>query len=151
MGGREVGKSYSVAAYYLKKKMKLKEGLKLYWCRLTDTQCGKLLANNAARLIDPDLMKKYGIKTYTRGSTVYTYKEAFDENGKPVKTEVMEYCEVPPLSTMANTKGCGFYDNTYTGEYAIILDEFQREEGEKDTFSIVYNFSNLSISSFELF
>ena len=49
--------------------------------------------------------------------------------------------EVMPLSQFAKLKGVGFYDKDFEGQYNIILDEFQLEEGERRTsFDILYNF-----------
>lgn len=45
-------------------------------------------------------------------------------------------------STFYNDKGIGYFDNEYNGEYICILDEMNREQAEKNTFDIVYAFTN---------
>lgn len=45
-------------------------------------------------------------------------------------------------STFYNDKGIGYFDNEYKGEYICILDEMNREQAEKNTFDIVYAFTN---------
>lgn len=133
--------------YFLQRKLQKGELLKLYWLRLTLDQAKKLLADNGRRLIDPDLQKKYGIKTCTRGSTVYIYNEVIDENGEVTKTNIREFCDVLAVSTMASTKGVAFYDANFAkqpgAEYALIMDEYAREKSEKNSFDLVYCFSNL--------
>ena len=59
------------------------------------------------------------------------------------KTDVAPFCEVLACSTFYNTKGVGYFDNEYRGEYYIVLDEMNREQSEKNSFDIVYNFVNL--------
>jgi len=142
-GGRHTGKSYSVMRWACVRKLRLKEHMKFYWLRLTDKQAEKLLGNGAEKLIDPDLKRKYGLKTFTKGSTVYTYTEAEDYNGKKVKTNVTEFAEVLSCSTFYSTKGVGYFDKDFDGEYLLVLDEMNREESEKNSFDVVYNFSNL--------
>ena len=45
-------------------------------------------------------------------------------------------------STFYNDKGIGYFDNEYKGEYICILDEMNREQSERNTFDIVYAFTN---------
>ena len=59
LGGREVGKSYSVTNFYLNQWKKYKRPF--YWLRLTETSAKKLLVNKAEKLIDPDLRRKYNL------------------------------------------------------------------------------------------
>lgn len=146
LGGREAGKSYSTMKWATNRKLKNPEGVKFYWFRLTDTQQKALLANNAGDLIDPDLKRKYELKTFTRGNIVYTYREEIeiDKNGKEkvVKKDIQEFCRVMACSTFYNDKGRGYFDNEYKGEYIVILDEMNREQNEKNTFDITYAFVN---------
>lgn len=143
IGGRQTGKSYSVMHWACERKVQLGDKFKFYWLRLTDTQTQKLLCNGADKLVDPDLKRKYNINSFTKGSTVFTYTEKEDEKGRKVKTDVKEFCEVLSCSTFYATKGVGYFDCEYDGEYFLVLDEMNREESEKNTFDIVYNFSNL--------
>ena len=45
-------------------------------------------------------------------------------------------------STFYNDKGIGYFDNEYKGEYICVLDEMNREQSERNTFDIVYAFTN---------
>ena len=146
LGGREAGKSYSVMKWSTTRKLRRPDKVKFYWFRLTDTQQKALLANNAGDLIDPDLKRKYGLKTFTKGNIVYTYKEEVEinKNGKETikKVDIQEFCRVMACSTFYNDKGRGYFDNEYDGEYIVILDEMNREQNEKNTFDITYAFVN---------
>lgn len=147
LGGREAGKSYSAMRWGVERKLRLKDDFKFYWFRLTEAACDNLLADGADKLIDPDLKKKYNIKTTRKNHTVYTYEEQTrtTRTGKTTTTKVnmRPFVEVLACSTFYNTKGVGYFDNTYTGEYYIVLDEMNREQSEKNSFDIVYNFVNL--------
>lgn len=146
LGGREAGKSYAVMKWITNRKLKNPDGVKLYWFRLTEASQKKLLGNGASDLIDPDLKRKFDLKTYTRGNTVFTYKEKIEvnKNGKrnTIKEDKREFCRVMACSTFYNDKGIGYFDNEYDGEYYCILDEMNREANEKNTFDIVYAFTN---------
>lgn len=127
IGGRKTGKSYSVTDFLCSRKKKLKDQCKNYWMRISETSTKAMLANKANKLIDPDLYRKYNLELTTKGMTVFNHGETF--------------MEVMPLSQFAKLKGVGFYDKDFTGEYNIVLDEFQLEQGEKRTsFDILYNF-----------
>lgn len=147
LGGREAGKSYSVMQWGTKRKLKKKDNVKFYWFRLTEAATNNLLADGASKLIDPDLKKLYNIKTFRKNHTIYTYTEKIvkKKSGEEVKkkTDIREFCEVLACSTFYNTKGVGYFDNTFKGEYLIVLDEMNREDSERNSFDIVYNFVNL--------
>lgn len=147
LGGREAGKSYSVMKWATTRKLRNPEKVKFYWFRLTETQQKSLLANNAGDLIDPDLKRKYNLKTFTKGNIVYTYQEQVEispKTGKETikKVNVQEFCRVMACSTFYNDKGRGYFDNEYDGEYICILDEMNREQSERNTFDITYAFVN---------
>ena len=147
LGGREAGKSYSAMKWAVQRKIKLKDKLKFYWCRLTEAACDNLLSNSGDKMVDPDIKRKYDIKLKRKNHTLYTYKEReyITRNGN-VKKEAYdqkEFCEVLACSTFYNTKGVGYFDNEFKGEYLIVLDEMNREESERNSFDIVYNFVNL--------
>lgn len=146
LGGREAGKSYSVMKWATQRKIKRPDKVKFYWFRLTETQQKALLQNNAGDLIDPDLKRKYDLKTCTKGNIVYTYKEEeyTTKSGKieTRKVDQKEFCRVMACSTFYNDKGRGYFDNEYDGEYICILDEMNRELSEKNSFDIVYAFVN---------
>lgn len=150
LGGRETGKSYSVMRWGVLNKLKKQEDMKFYWLRLTDSAKKKLLSNGADKLIDPDIKRAYNIKTFTKGDTVYQYKEANKEirhkDGsteiKKVRADVKEFCTVLDCSTFYNSKGVGYFDNEFKGTYYCVLDEMNRESSEMNRFDIVYNFVN---------
>lgn len=147
LGGREAGKSYTVMKWACNRKMKFGENFKFYWFRLTDNAVKALLSEGADKLIDPDIKRKMGVRVETRGSTVYTYKtrDKTKKDGSVVqeKYDRKEFCEVLSCSTFYNTKGVGYFDNEFKGEYILVLDEMNREQSEKNNFDIVYNFVNL--------
>lgn len=127
LGGRMTGKSYALMDYLCNQKRKKKDMCKLYWMRISETSTKFMLANKAEKLIDPDLVRKYKMELSTKGMNVYNRGEMF--------------MQVMPLSAMGKLKGNAFYDKDYDGEYIIVLDEFQLEQGEKRTsFDILYNF-----------
>lgn len=146
LGGREAGKSYSVMKWATQRKLRNPDKVKFYWFRLTETQQKALLQGGANDLIDPDLKRKFNLKTCTNGNTVYTYEEqvTINKNGKETvkKVNKKEFCRVMACSTFYNDKGRGYFDNEYDGEYICILDEMNREQNEKNTFDIVYAFVN---------
>lgn len=139
LGAAQAGKSYAVIDYYVS--CFLKDGTPFYWIRLTDTQARKLLQNNAEKLVDPDIRRKYNLDLMTSGPNVYkVVRSAPDKNGKRkiIKKELM--ARVLSLSTFYTDKGQGYFDKDYTGWYNIALDEFQPEKGERRTFDITYAF-----------
>lgn len=151
LGGREAGKSYAVTDFFCRQWRKYKRPF--YWLRLTDTSQEKLLKNNAEKLIDPDLRRKYNLDLIVRGDGVYEVLEReklYDENGKFLKwgkvlrKELM--CRVLALSTFYNDKGSGLFDKDFLDDpnmyYNICLDEMNREANERRSFDIVYAFTN---------
>lgn len=126
LGAREAGKSYSLMEYILRRKMKKKKGVKIFWLRLNDYSLNKMLTNNGAKFVDADLVLKYGLDISTRAGTVFDHKKPF--------------IQCLTLSTAYSDKGSALYDNTYKGEVIVILDEFQLERNQKRTFDIAYNF-----------
>lgn len=146
LGGREAGKSYAVMKWMTNRKIKHPDDTKLYWFRLSEASQKKLLQDGASNLIDPDLKRKFKLKTCKNGNTVYTYKEEtkLDKNGDKIvkKVDKKEFCKVMACSTFYNDKGQGYFDNEYKGYYICVLDEMNRERSEKNTFDIVYAFAN---------
>lgn len=133
LGGREAGKSYAVLDFCLKEYFN--KGKTFTWLRLTEASTKKMLSNNAMQFIDIGLMNKYGINSKdltVRGTSVF-YK------GKLM-------AKILALSTFYSDKGVAlFEDKDMEGElfaYNIVLDEFQRERCEKNTFDITYAFVN---------
>lgn len=146
LGGREAGKSYQVTKFYVGQ-YKTK-GRPFYWLRLTEESKRKLLKNNAEKLIDPDIRRAFNLDLITKGDNVYevTRRSKPDENGKTRVLETKLMCRVMALSTFYNDKGSGLFDNEFLNNplmyYNIALDEMNREKNEKNTFDIVYAFTN---------
>jgi hypothetical protein len=139
LGGRMAGKSYAVTDFYIHQFVEY--GRPFYWLRLTEAGTRKLLLNNAEKLVDPDLRRRYKLNLKTRGENVYNV--TIDENGIEHKKLM---CKVLALSTFYSDKGQGFFDKDYlktdNAYYNICLDEMNRESNEKNSFDIVYAFAN---------
>lgn len=147
LGGREVGKSYAVTDFYVSQWKRL--GRPFYWLRLTETSAGKLLMNNAEKLIDPDIRRRWNLDLVTVGDQVYevTRRGKQKEDGRPGKIlEKKLMARVLALNTFYNDKGSGLFDKDFLNDpnmyYNICLDEMNREQNEKNTFDIVYAFAN---------
>ena len=147
LGGREIGKSYAVTDKFCNQWRKY--GRPFYWLRLTDASQQKLLKNNAEKLIDPDLRRKYKLDLFVRGDGVYEVierakPEPQHPRGKILKTKLM--ARVLALSTFYNDKGSGLFDKDFLDDpnmyYNICLDEMNREQNEKKSFDILYAFTN---------
>ena len=145
LGGREAGKSYSVTNFFVDQWKK--KGIPFTWLRLTEAASRKLLQNNAEKLIDPDLRRKYNLDLVTSGNNVYevTKRSEPDKNGKTKILEKKLMARVYALSTFYNDKG-SIFDKDFLDDlamrYNIAIDEFQRESGEKNTFDILYSLVN---------
>ena len=145
LGGREAGKSYSVTNFFVDQWKN--KGIPFTWLRLTEAASRKLLQNNAEKLIDPDLRRKYNLDLVTSGNNVYevTKRTEPDENGKTKILEKKLMARVYAISTFYNDKG-SIFDKDFLNDpnmrYNIAIDEFQREEGEKNTFDITYSLVN---------
>lgn len=126
IGGREAGKSYDVMRCFLKE-WKTK-GVPFTWLRLTEPSMKKMLQNNAAKLVDPDLRRRFDLDLTVKGNDVF-------DHGKRM-------CQVLALSTFYSDKGVALYDKDFVLGYNICLDEMNREKNERNTFDIVYAFVN---------
>lgn len=145
LGGREIGKSYSVTNFFVDQFVH--KGIPFTWLRLTEAATRKLLMNNAEKLVDPDLRRKYNLDLVTSGNNVYhvTKRTEPDENGKTKILEKKLMARVYAISTFYNDKGSIFDKDFLTDpnmRYNIAIDEFQRESGEKNTFDITYSLVN---------
>lgn len=151
LGGREAGKSYSVTNFFVDQYKN--KGIPFTWLRLTEKAANKLLMNNAEKLIDPDLRRKYNLDLVTSGNNVYEVvredKVIHKKNGttetKKVIKEKKLIARVYALSTFYNDKG-SIFDKDFLNDpamrYNIAVDEFEREKGEKNTFDITYALVN---------
>lgn len=151
LGGREIGKSYSVTNFFVDQYKN--KGIPFIWIRLTETQSSKLLNNNAEKLVDPDLRRKYDLDLVTRGNNVYEVKRekvkvkrrdgTIKIENKIVEQKLM--ARVFNLSTFYSDKG-SIFDKDFLLDpnmrYNIAIDEFEREKGEKNTFDILYALVN---------
>lgn len=140
IGGAQAGKSYAMIDFFVHQ---FKEhGTPFYWLRLTDTQSRQLLQNNAEKLIDPDIRRRYDLDITTNATNVYvvTKRSEPDKNGKTKILEKKLMARVLALSTFYNDKGSGYFDKDYDGWYNIGMDEFQPEKNERRTFDVVYAF-----------
>lgn len=131
LGAREAGKSYSVTEYFVRK-WKTKH-IPFYWLRLNEASTKKLLSNNAEKLVDPDLYRRYELELTVKGNVVY-------DHGEKMAT-------VLALSTFANDKGVALFDKDFLTNnpemmYHICLDEFQLEKTQKRQGDICYQFVN---------
>lgn len=123
------------------------KGIPFVWLRLTDRQSQKLLQNNAEKLVDPDIRRKYNLDLVTSGTNVYqvTKRTEPDKNGKTKVLEKKLMARVLNLSTFYTDKG-SIFDKDFLNDpnmrYNIACDEFEREKGEKNTFDILYALTN---------
>lgn len=143
LGGREVGKSYAATNLFTGQwKYKRRP---FTWLRLTDTSQKKLLANNAEKLIDPDIRRKYDIELETKGDGVYEVIKTI-KGGHTTSKEKLLMARVLALSTFYNDKGSGLFDKDFLNDpnmyYNVCLDEMNREKNERKSFDIVYAFTN---------
>ena len=140
LGARGYGKTFAVQRFLVKKFLKKK--IPFYWIRLNEGATKKLLANNAEKLIDQKLVRKYKLNLQTKGNQVYNVK--FNDEGKLVKQELM--CTVLALSTFYSDKGTARFDGDFLNNpdmyYHIVLDEFQKEKTEKSQGDVAYQFVN---------
>lgn len=141
LGGREAGKSYATTDFFCKQFIDY--GRPFYWLRLSETSKKKLLMNNAEKLIDPDIRRKYNLDLTTNGDNVYAVLKR-DDKGKIKEKKLI--ARVMSLATFYNDKGSGLFDKDFLNDpnmyYNICLDEMNREKSEKNSFDIVYSFTN---------
>ena len=142
LGGREAGKSYAVTEFYVRQWRRY--GRPFYWMRLTENSAKKLLMNNAEKLIDPDLRRRYKLDLITNGTNVYEVLERDPDTNKIKKKALM--ARVLALNVFYNDKGSGLFDKDFLNDpkmyYNICLDEMNREQNERKSFDIVYSFAN---------
>lgn len=145
LGGREAGKSYSITNFFVDQFVN--KGIPFVWLRLTERQAQKLRQNNAEKLVDPDIRRKYNLDLITNGNNVYaiTKRSAPDKNGKTKILEKKLMARVYALSTFYTDKG-SIFDKDFLSDpnmrYNIAIDEFEREKNEKNTFDILYSLVN---------
>ena len=130
LGARESGKSYAVMEYFVRK-WKTKK-IPFIWLRLNEASMKKMLVNNAEKLVDADIARRYDLELTVKGNTVY-------DHGEKMAT-------VLALSTFANDKGVALFDKDFLNDpnmmYHICLDEFQLEKTQRSQGDICYQFVN---------
>lgn len=151
LGARETGKSYAVTNFFVDQFVN--RGIPFVWLRLTDKQAQKLLQNNAEKLVDPDIRRKYNLELKTNGTNVYhvEYEDRVirhrdgTEDIKRVEVKRTLMARVLNLSTFYTDKG-SIFDKDFLKDlamrYNIACDEFEREKNEKNTFDILYALTN---------
>lgn len=143
LGGREAGKSYAATSLFVSQWKTKKRPFN--WLRLTETSQKKLLANNAEKLIDPDIRRNFNIELETSGDGVYEVIRTI-KGEKTTSKQKLLMGRVMALSTFYNDKGSGLFDKDFLNDpnmyYNICLDEMNREKNERKSFDIVYAFTN---------
>lgn len=145
VGGRSAGKSYAVTNFFVDQWKK--KGIPFTWLRLTEAQARKLLQNGAEKLIDPDIRRKYDLDLVTSGNNVYEVikRSEPDKNGKTKILEKKLMARVYALSTFYKDKG-SLYDKDFLNDpkmrYNVAIDEFERDQNEKNSFDITYSLVN---------
>ena len=151
LGARERGKSYAVMKFFVTQFCK--KGIPFTWIRLTDKQANKLLVNNAERLVDADIRRKFNLDLITSGNNVYAVKretvEVKHKDGSITHerriTEKKLMARIFAASTFYTDKG-SIFDKDFLNDpkmyYNVGIDEFEREQGEKNTFDILYSIVN---------
>ena len=128
-GARERGKTFSVQDFVLNKFFNPKSNLyhvPFYWMRLNDIAIKNMLMNNAAKMFEPLLVRKYhleGVKV--KGDSIFIGKDLL--------------CRVYGLSNAYNNKGAAIFDKATFKGCNIIIDEVALEKGQRKTFDVVYN------------
>lgn len=145
VGGRSAGKSYAVTNFFVDQWKN--KGIPFTWLRLTEAQARKLLQNGAEKLVDPDIRRKYNLDLVTSGNNVYevTKRSEPDKNGKTKILEKKLMARVYALSTFYKDKG-SLYDKDFLNDpkmrYNVAIDEFERDQNEKNSFDITYSLVN---------
>ena len=128
-GARERGKTFSVQDFVLNCFFNPNSKLyhvPFYWMRLNDIAIKNMLMNNAAKMFEPLLVRKYHLENVkVKGDSIFI-------NG-------ILLCRVYGLSNAYNNKGAAIFDaKTFKG-CNIIIDEVALEKGQRKTFDVVYN------------
>lgn len=138
IGAREAGKSFALTEFFVRQFIKY--GRPFYWLRLTESSAKKLLQNNAEKLIDAEIRRRYNINDLvTNGSSVYMVLRR-DEHGKIREKKLM--AKVLAVNTFYNEKGQAHFDSEFLNDpkmyYNIAMDECSPEKDERRTFDVLY-------------
>jgi len=94
--------------------------------RLNDIAIKNMLMNNAAKMFEPLLVRKYGLQDVkVKGDSIFLGKQLL--------------CRVYGLSNAYNNKGAAIFDASTFKGVNIIIDEVALEKGQRKTFDVVYN------------
>lgn len=129
IGARQRGKTFSVQDYVLNCFFNPKSKLfhvPFYWMRLNDKAVQNMLMNNAAKMFEPILVRKYHL-------------ESIKVKGDSIFIDKLLLCRVYGLSTAYNNKGAAIFDKNNFKGARIIIDECAIERNQKRTFDVVYN------------
>ena len=128
-GARERGKTFSVQDFVLNSFFNPKSKLykvPFYWMRLNDIAIKNMLMNNAAKMFEPLLVRKYHLENVkVKGDSIFIGKDLL--------------CRVYGLSNAYNNKGAAIFDASTFKGVNIIIDEVALEKGQRRTFDVVYN------------
>ena len=139
IASRQTGKGFSVQDYCLSQWKKNPDNY-LTWIRLREEHAKELLKNNAQKLFEPILVRRYGLNLRTRGTEVYHVEEEkyIDKNGNEQNriTKKIKIAEVYGASTYYKTKGQTLMDAEWfkdpTHFKNIVIDECVAEPGEPE-------------------
>lgn len=94
--------------------------------RLNDIAIKNMLMNNAAKMFEPLLVRKYHLENVkVKGDSIFIGKDLL--------------CRVYGLSNAYNNKGAAIFDKGTFKGCNIIIDEVALEKGQRKTFDVVYN------------
>lgn len=128
-GARERGKTFSVQDYVLNcffNPLSKLYKVPFYWMRLNDIAIKNMLMNNAAKMFEPLLVRKYRLESVkVKGDSIFLGKDLL--------------CRVYGLSNAYNNKGAAIFDKATFKGANIIIDEVALEKGQRKTFDVVYN------------
>lgn len=143
LGARESGKSYAVMEFFVH--CFVTKGVPFTWLRLNEASMKKMLSNNAEKLVDADIRRRYNLNLKVKGNSVYN--QTLSDEGEVISETLM--CKVLALSTFANDKGVALFDKDFLKNlspkgfkqwYHICLDEFQLEKTQRSQGDICYQF-----------
>lgn len=139
IASRQTGKGFAVQDYCLSQ---WKENPDNYmtWIRLREEHAKELLKNQAQKLFEPMLVRRYGLNLRTSGTEVYHVEEEtyIDKNGHEKKriTKKIKVAEVYGASTYYKTKGQTLMDAEWFEDPKhfknIVIDECIAEPGEPE-------------------
>lgn len=130
IGSRGRGKTTAAWRWVLRRF--IDHGELFIWLRLTDAPLKKMARNSSSTMVPPFILKQLGIESvFLKGTTIFAN---FIEDGESV-TKMVGI--VDSLSSFYTTKG-----NNLEMFKNVVLDEMNRESGERTTFDLTKGFIN---------